>query len=331
MRFVGARPQACIALPQAPYPPLDPRAVERGGYCLGQGNRQFAGQRVQPVAKKRRPLVGDGSQQRIGCGRKLRDAIGHQRAGHAIKVKPKGGSLGQLRTGLARIGGQRRGDMAMVAERIHGPGRDRVDGVRPDQAFDIQYVAEFRVLGAGRRPQQPLRHRTLGGQGLPARASDHVAIPGIGDFCAGDGDLAGERCRLDRPRIARSVQPGDLEIDLGVDPAEKEACHAGYAVNRLAHRNPRLKPGHIGLGHGDIGGDRKQQRDVDVEALFDQPGDGRYARSGARHLDHYIGPGDAVPQPPGLGNRGIGDIGQIGRYFEADIPVAAIQPVIDGA
>ena len=27
----------------------------------------------------------------------------------------------------------------------------------------------------------------------------------------------------------------------------------------------------------------------------------------------------------------IGDIGQIGRYFEADIPVAAIQPVIVGA
>ena len=50
-----------------------------------------------------------------------------------------------------------------------------------------------------------------------------------------------------------------------------------------------------------------------------------------RHLDHQVFAFDVLPKPLGLGDRGFGIHRQIGRYFEADEAVLALQLVIDRA
>ena len=61
---------------------------------------------------------------------------------------------------------------AMIAESIERRGRNGVDGVGPDQFFDVQHVAITGILGAGAGPQQPLRLRALSRQLLPMRAGE---------------------------------------------------------------------------------------------------------------------------------------------------------------
>ena len=47
--------------------------------------------------------------------------------------------------------------LAVIAECVHRRHRHGVDGVGTDQLLDIEHVAIGLVLGAGRRPKQPLR------------------------------------------------------------------------------------------------------------------------------------------------------------------------------
>ena len=142
-----------------------------------------------------------------------------------------------------------------------------------------------------------------------------MAIPRIGAFRIGDGNLASKGCRRRCARVAGSGKIGDLLIDLAIDTADEKAGHTGDAINGFALGQPCFEAGHEGLCHRPIGRDRKQQRDVDVQAFGDQLGDGRDARRGSGHLDHQIGSTNFCPQPLGLGDGRIGLMRKIGRHL----------------
>src|SRR5437660_5031001 len=69
---------------------------------------------------------------------------------------------------------------AVVAERVEGRGRHRVDRVPADQGFDVVDVREGGVLGARARPEQPLGVSTTVGEAFPARAGEELLVELVG-------------------------------------------------------------------------------------------------------------------------------------------------------
>ena len=126
---------------------------------------------------------------------------------------------------------------AVVAERVHGGGRNGVDGVAPDQLFDIHHVAIGLVLHPGAGPQQPLRQRAFLGKRLPARRADQLQVGLVSHLGVGDGDLAAQGLQLS---LAAGV---DLLVDYAVDAADEEAGDAGQAGDRVPgpHPGPRAR------------------------------------------------------------------------------------------
>ena len=219
----------------------------------------------------------------------------------------------------------------MIAEGVERGRRHGIDGVGTDQLLDIEYVAIVLVLGAGGGPQQSLRPCAPGREPVPARAGKQPLVFLIGELGVGDRHLALQR---GQPfLLARVIGLCDPLIELlvhsAVDAADEKACDARDMGRVAAARDIFFQPGKIGLGNLDIDLLRKQQRDVDADALGDQMLDRRQALRGRRHLDHQIFAIDFVPEPLGLGNRGLGVRGQIGRHFEADEAVMAVEMVID--
>ena len=120
------------------------------------------------------------------------------------------------------IGVDASGEVAVVGKRLDGRVGQGVDGVGTDQLVDVQRVGVGRVLGRRAGPQRPLHSGTLGGQRLPPMAAEGLLEH------AGRPACPGRRAPL--PRSARASGRADrLEsmIDLGVDPADEEAGHAG--------------------------------------------------------------------------------------------------------
>ena len=70
--------------------------------------------------------------------------------------------------GVGRVGRQQRADAAVAAERQQGRLRHGVDGVFGGKRRDVVGVRQGRILGAGARPQQPLRLRPGSREALPA-------------------------------------------------------------------------------------------------------------------------------------------------------------------
>ena len=89
------------------------------------------------------------------------------------------------------------------------------------------------------------------------------------------------------------------------------------------------RPVEIGFRHLAIDLLREQQRDVDADAFADQMFDRGQAFRRRRHLHHQILALDVLPQPLGLDDGAFGVHRQIGRDFEADETVFALQPVVD--
>ena len=77
--------------------------------------------------------------------------------------------------------------------------------------------------------------------------------------------------------------------------------------------------------------DRKEQRDVDVDAVGDELTNCLGTLGGARHLDHQIGTIDDLPQASGLGHRAGRITREIGRDFERDVAVDRVGAVVHGA
>src|SRR6202007_1162290 len=100
-----------------------------------------------------------------------------------------------------------------------GRRRKGVDGVRADQLFDVKHVAILWILGAGAGPEETLRLRAFGGEGLPARAAEKFLILLVGDPGIGNGHLAAETFeqRLLAGIRSRLELFFDLAVNQGID------------------------------------------------------------------------------------------------------------------
>ena len=300
--------------------------LRRGIGLLGQRVAQRQRLRVDLAVEDLAAFLRHGGEQLVGRIGEQPHALLDQLVGHRIERNAGAAEIAEHALRIGDIVLQRVGELAVVAERIHGRDRHGVDGVGPDQLLDIEHVAIGLVLGAGGGPQQPLRLGAFRGQRLPARAVEQPLVALIGELGVGDGDLALER--LEARFLVRIVGLRDLLVeqfvDRGVDAADEEARHAGDLRNVAALGGQRLEAGQIGFDHLLVDRLREQQRDIDVDAVGDQIADRRQPFRRGRHLDHQVLAADLAPQPLGFVDGALGVLGEIGRDFDADIAVGAM-------
>src|SRR5688500_1414381 len=191
----------------------------------------------------------------------------------------------------------RASDDAVIAERINGLRRHRVDGVGTDEGLDVHHVPVRRILGAGARPEGALHARALGGERLPSGARKALLEQGVGELRVGDS-----RATPQRPKplgvAGRRVRQASVDafVDLGVDAAHEEAGNGCDPIHRLAVTHAVLEPTKVGLDDVRVGVEREEQRDVDVDAVGDEAAGGNRAIAGAGHLDHDVRTADHCPQ-----------------------------------
>ena len=105
----------------------------------------------------------------------------------------------------------------------------------------------------------------------------------------------------------------------------------GLDAGAQAGSNAPLDAAQVGLGGGHILPAREQESDVDWHAGEDGLFDGGQALVGAGDFDEQVGPGGAVVQVLGLGQRAGSVVGQEGRDFERNPAVHAVGAVMHRA
>ena len=251
LALIRPRPQGGIVCPQATHFVPGAPIVERRTHGRGEGSRQG------------RCLLGDfGGCSRLTCllhgGEQLVKGLGEQL--HPF-IQQRVGDLGHrdphLRqrvhgvVGLFNVLREPCPHTTMVPEGVERRGRHSVDGIGTDEFLDVHHVAVGGILGTRAGPQDPLCLRTLIGQGLPARAMEHVLIELIRLLGIGDGHLAQQAAQ----QGSFTGPGGGLEplaeqgVDRRVDAADEEAGHAGHMAQVAALRGAFLEPGDIGAHH----------------------------------------------------------------------------------
>ena len=194
---------------------------------------------------------------------------------------------------LSVLGHRVLADLSVVADRVHGVHRHRVDGVAPDQLLDVDRVAVGGVLRGGGGPQRAL-HRGAGRrQTLPPRAGEELAELLVRELHVGD---RGRTTQL------RSPSGSLASIALSTRLTKNEATDAMPAIGRPASAR-RSSPRRYAAATPSYALDREQQRDVQVDAVGDQLLDRGHALDRARDLDHHVRPGDTLPDAPRLVDR----------------------------
>ena len=150
---------------------------------------------------------------------------------------------------IARLGDvlrERRPRLAMVAKRIHRRGRHRVDGVGVDEFLDVLDVAVRVILGAGGRPQWPLRTPALREHVLESSAGENFLVTLVDEPRVGDRRLAHQRGdRL----VRRALQfIFELAIDESLDAADEHARHRPDLVDGFTRPEPAFEAADKRLG-----------------------------------------------------------------------------------
>ena len=169
------------------------------------------------------------------------------------------------------------------------------------------------------------------GERLPARAATQFLRVLVGQFGVGDGHLADEAAKL---RLLRGgLRLGsrlEHRINENVQPTDEHARDAGDARQISTARGERIEAVHVRLGHLAAHRARKEEGDVDVDALTDELPDGRNPLKGRRNLDHQVIAVNLAPQASRLGERCLGIVREVGRDLHADVAVTPVRLLVDG-
>ena len=327
--FRAAGPERGVMRPELSHAALAAPLLQGRVHGFVQLLGQAVMQAGDAAAEQGGALLGHRQQQRIGRIGKQFHAVLDEVPGHAGKIEPQAVHLGHYAARLVEVLGQRRPDVAVIAERVHRRRRDGIDRVAADQFLDVEHVAVGLVLHAGAGPEQPLRVGACGFQRFPALGLDQVLVGDVGHLRVRDRHLAADGTERVGLLVAGRHALVDRLVDLRVDAADEEAGDAGDAADVLAARVPVLEPGNVRLGHRPVAVEREQQRHVDVDAFADQRAYGGHAFGRAWNLHHQVRTIDPFVQTPCFGDGVLLAQGKIGRDFQADIAVQSLGALED--
>src|SRR6202030_123234 len=131
---------------------------------------------VDTLAEHRRALMRHSAIKLVGGVRKQLDAVLDELSGDCIKRDAGFFEVGEDVPGILDVFLKAVAWLAVIAEGVERRRWHGIDRVGTDQLLDIENVAVFLVLGAGRGPQQSLRSCALGRKLLPSRAREQPLI-----------------------------------------------------------------------------------------------------------------------------------------------------------
>src|SRR5437667_3963536 len=228
---------------------------------------------------------------------------------------------------------QRRSGVAMVAKSFERGGWERVDGVCANEFVNVQGVFVRGIFRAGAGPQDPLFLRAPGSQFLPAIRPEDPDKPLVGLLAIGDRDFAENAFELLALAIVFCIfqASSDDNIDGIIDPADEEASDTRDPADVAAVGCELLESGDVGFRNFLVNLLREEQRHIDIDAFADKLLEGGDALAGARNFDHHVLAAHVFPQPSRFLNCALRVAGEIGRDFQADISVASLSALVDGA
>ena len=210
----------------------------------------------------------------------------------------------------------------MVAKGIERGRRQCIHRVWANQRLDIFYIRVRGVLGARGRPEWTLHLRTLRGERGPARSGELFQEERIGEHRIGDRRLPTQRECVWGANLLQAL------VDLGIHAAHKETRDTRNAIHRTAGTDAVLETTQVRLDHARVRLDRKQQRDIHVDPVGNQPPKGDRPFRGPGDLDHHIRTIDRLPQTVRLLDRGSRIVGRSRAHFNRDVAVDGLGALI---
>ena len=290
LRFVPAAPERRIPAPELSDLALGAPLRQR----LFHGSSERLGQRVRQAIEPSRPCLPGLLLHRLqqlpeGVGEELH-AFNEQLVGDILHGDPDFGERGHRVSGGLHILHEACARPPVVAKRVEGRRRDRVDGIGPDQLLDVDHVAVVGVLGPRAGPEQPLRLGALAGQGLPAPPAEELLVALVGELGVGNRDLAGQAAQHAclvriRPRLQTRR---DERIDRGINPADEKTGDAGNSLQVAAAGGVCLQARNVSFRHPLVRVLSKQQCHIDVDPLADELVDSGNPLRRRGDFDHQI-------------------------------------------
>ena len=106
-------------------------------------------------------------------------------------------------------------------------------------------------------------------------------------------------------------------IDRGIDAAHKKAGNTGHACNFKTGAGAAFQTRHKGPGNRFVGGNRKQQGNIDIDSVGNYFFHRRNSFKSTRNLNHQVRPIHCFPQPARFTDGGRFIVCQKRTDFEA--------------
>ena len=120
-------------------------------------------------------------------------------------------------------------------------------------------------------------------------------------------------------------------IDECIDATDEKRGNGSQSVNGLPRRDARFQRLDIFPHDALVVFQRKQQGDVDIDALLKELTDRFSAFDRPRNLHHDIGAIHAIPEPTSFNDCAVCAARLTWRHFNRDKAIRAIECIIDGA
>ncbi len=211
--------------------------------------------------------------------------------------------------------------VAVIAEGIERGGRNGVDGVGTDESIHIQGVGVGGVFGASGSPKRALNAGAEASlERGKARRGENRFKGVVGKFGVGD-------CRAS----TQGRTFGQARVNFGIHARDEERGNGGNHVDWFIHGNAVFQSRDVGIHHGAVAFDGKDQRDIDINARRDCLTNGGNALFRGGDFHHQVWAIDPRPKFLRLLNRAFGVVGKVRADFKTDVAVAAFGFIVQRA
>ena len=158
-----------------------------------------------------------------------------------------------------------------------------------------------------------------------------LLVVSVGEFGVGNRDFAFEPAKA--LFLILIVNVCDLRLELlvsfDIDPADEKTRNAGDLFGVAAARDEFFEASYVSFKYLRIDLLRKQQRDIDTDALRGKCLDCWKALTRTRYFHHEVFASDAARKPQSFGESTFGISCEIWRDFKAHVPVIASRVIVN--
>src|SRR5688572_19464104 len=170
-----------------------------------------------------------------------------------------------------------------------------VDGLRPNQGFDVLQLTVGWVFSAGARPKQSLNSASVLVQCPEPFASEDFLVNLVRSHSACNRNLAMQLSSEFPLRARLAHDCFQQRVNDDIYPAEEKTRDGRNPFQRLSLLRARFQAGEIGFDNLAISGQAEEQSHIDADSFADELSNGGNPLCGGWHLDKDIWPVERSP------------------------------------